>query len=579
MNEDAQGDHAPRRAFLTDLARLAAAGVIGGWTPLAHSARTQPASSAPPNFPPDIALYQQAFQNWSGEITIPDVWTAAPRSPAEVVEVANWAYANGYRIRPRGHLHNWSPLTLAADVAPAQVVLLDTTRALTAVSIDTSTQPARVTAQTGISLEALLAVLEPYGLGIVAVPAPGDITLGGALAIDAHGTAVPAGGEHPAPGQAYGSLSNLVQKLTAVVFDPGSQRYALRTFERGDPDCGPFLAHLGRAFVVEATLVVGPNQRLRCQSHINIAVSELFGAPDAAGRSMASFLDQAGRVEAIWYPFTIFPWLKVWSVSPNRPLLSRAVTQPYNYPFSDSIPPELANLIARIVIAGEGVLTPLFGQTQLAVTAAGLFATASADLWGWSRTVLQYVRPTTLRVTANGYAVLVRRADVQRAIHEFVQFYQGRVDACRARGAYPMNGPVEIRVTGLDQPADGGATVPPLSALKPRPDHPEWDTAVWFDILTLPGTPGANRFYREIEQWMLANYAGTYATVRPEWSKGWAYTDTGAWRDDAMLTTTIPNLYREGQPAAAGWDAARATLDRYDPGRIFASPLLDRLLP
>ncbi|RBL66030.1 FAD-linked oxidase, partial [Pseudomonas sp. MWU13-2625] len=118
-----------------------------------------------------------------------------------------------------------------------------------------------------------------------------------------------------------------------------------------------------------------------------------------------------------------------------------------------------------------------------------------------------------------------------------------------------------------------------LSALKPRPDRPEWDTAVWFDILTLPGTPAADRFYREVEQWMLANYTGSYATVRPEWSKGWAYTDTAAWQDDTMLTTTIPNLHRESQPASSNWDTARATLERYDPHRIFRSPLLDRLMP
>ena len=55
-----------------------------------------------------------------------------------------------------------------------------------------------------------------------------------------------------------------------------------------------------------------------------------------------------------------------------------------------------------------------------------------------------------------------------------------------------MNGPVEIRVTGLDVPERceiASATSPQLSALRPRPDQPDWDVAVWFDILTMPGTP------------------------------------------------------------------------------------------
>ncbi|MPV68722.1 cholesterol oxidase substrate-binding domain-containing protein [Burkholderia sp. BE17] len=582
MNHDFRDEPTPRRAFLADMAKLAAAGVVAGWTPIYQvAAHAASAGATPPGFPADIPLYKQAFQNWSGEIVVQDVWTAAPRSANDVVATVNWARANGYRVRPRGHMHNWSPLTLDPGAAPANVVLVDTTQSLTAVSVDTSARPARVTAQTGISLETLLAKLEDYGLGFVAVPAPGDITLGGALAIDAHGTAAPAVGETLQPGHTYGSLSNLVLTLTAVVFDPASRQYVLRTFQRSDPDMGAFLTHIGRAFVVEVTLMAGPNQRLRCQSRIDIPASELFSANAGQGRTIASFLDQAGRLEAIWFPFTTCPWLKVWAPTPSKPLLSRPVTQPYNYPFSDSIPQSLSDLVKRIIIGGEGALTPLFGQTQYAITTAGLALTLSADIWGWSRTVLQYIRPTTLRVTANGYAVLARRADVQRVVSEFVQFYQNRIDAYKARGEYPINGPVEIRITGLDKPADAGAgaAVPTLSALKPRPDHPEWDVAVWLDILTLPGTPAAERFYREIEQWMLSNYSGAYATVRPEWSKGWAYTDTAAWQDDTMLATTIPNLQSAGQPAASNWEAARATLGRYDPQRVFSSPLLDRLMP
>ena len=85
-------------------------------------------------------------------------------------------------------------------------------------------------------------------------------------------------------------------------------------------------------------------------------------------------------------------------------------------------------------------------------------------------------------------------------------------------------------MTGLDTPADvdiPSALSPQLSALRPRPDHPEWDVAVWFDVLTLPGTPLADEAYRAIEQWFFATFDGTTAMVRPEWSKGWAYTSTG----------------------------------------------------
>ena len=583
MSDSTREDSDPsRRAFLSNMAKLTAAGVVAGWTPIYQiAANAQSAPATPPNFPASIPLSQQAFQNWSGEIVVSNVWTAAPTSAADVVTVVNWASANGYRVRPRGHMHNWSPLTIDPSGTGAQIVLLDTTASLTAVTVDTTTSPARVTAQTGVSLESLLATLEQYNLGVTAAPAPGDITLGGALAINAHGTAVPATGESQLSGNTYGSLSNLVLSLTAVVYDAGQKQYVLRTFQRTDPDIGAFLTHVGRAFIVEATLEVGPNQRLRCQSFTNIPSTELFATAGSTGRTVESFLNQSGRMEAIWFPFTTTPWLKVWTPTPTQPSSSRTVTSPYNYPFSDSIPQSLSDLVSKIVIGGEQYLTPLFGQTQLAITTAGLALTGSGDIWGWSRTVLEYIRPTTLRVTANGYTVLTSRANVQRAINEFVQFYQNRISAYQALNEYPMNGPVEIRVTGLDQPSDAGAgaIVPTISALKPRPDHPEWDTAVWFDILTLPGTPLADQFYREIEQWMLSNYSGSYATVRPEWSKGWAYTNSAAWQDSTMLGTTIPNLYRDGQPATSNWDTAHNTLNQYDPQRIFSSPLLDQLLP
>lgn len=162
-------------------------------------------------------------------------------------------------------------------------------------------------AGTGVTLEALLTYLEEHGLGVTAAPAPGDLTLGGALAIDAHGTAVPARGEQRLPGHTYGSLSNLVLSLTAVVWDEGSGGYVLRTYHRDEADCAALLTHLGRSLVTEVVLRVGANVNLRCVSRTDIPAAELFAAPGADGRTLASYLDESGRVEAIWFAFTEFP--------------------------------------------------------------------------------------------------------------------------------------------------------------------------------------------------------------------------------------------------------------------------------
>jgi FAD/FMN-containing dehydrogenase len=271
----------------------------------------------------------------------------------------------------------------------------------------------------------------------------------------------------------------------------------------------------------------------------------------------------------------------VWSVQPTKPLLARHVHGPYNYVFADTVPVLVSDLADQIV-SGAGAVTPLFGQVLYNLTAAGLVATMSMDLWGWSKNLLLYVRPTTLRVTANGYAVLTRRSDIQRVVHEFTTYYAQLLVAYQACGLYPMNGPVEIRVTGLDQPAEvevPSAGPPALSAVRSRPDHPEWDVAVWLDLLTLPGTPSSNAFYREIEQWAFATYSGSYGAVRPEWSKGWGYTNDAAWADPTTLSTTVPDAYRAGQADGDDWDAALATLNALDPHRIFSNAFLDELLP
>ncbi|GAA5216070.1 cholesterol oxidase substrate-binding domain-containing protein [Streptomyces thinghirensis] len=107
------------------------------------------------------------------------------------------------------------------------------------------------------------------------------------------------------------------------------------------------------------------------------------------------------------------------------------------------------------------------------------------------------------------------------------------------------------------------------------PDRPEVDTAVWIDVLSLPTTPALHRFYRDIEQFLQA-MDGDRATVRVEWSKGWAYTDTAVWSDPDVLTRAVPAALRAG--GGPGWDEAVAILNRLDPHQVVSSPFLDALL-
>ncbi|MEU5395120.1 cholesterol oxidase substrate-binding domain-containing protein [Streptomyces tibetensis] len=527
-----------------------------------------------PDFPGDVALYRSAYRNWVGEITADGLWACAPDSPERLAAVVNWAWRHGWRVRARGASHGWSPLTVTEGTpSGAPVLLVDTTPHLTGLALDS---PTAVRAGTGVTMEALLTFLEGHGLGVTAAPAPGVLTLGGALAVDAHGTAVPARGERRRSGHTYGSLSNLVLSLTAVVWDSGAGAYVLRTFHREEADCAALLTHLGRSLVTEVVLRVGANTDLRCVSRTDVPAGELFAAPGSDdGRTFASYLDEAGRVEAIWFAFTEHPWLKVWSVSPTRPLTSRKVTRPYNYPFSDNIPGPVAELVGRMTSDAAWYLAPVLGAAQYEAAALGLVTTLSADLWGPSKNTLLYLKPSTLRVHADGYAVLTSRDRVQEVVSEFAAFYRERLTAYAARGSFPVNGSVEIRVTGLDDPGDvevSGARPPLLSALRPPEEHPEWDTAVWLNVLTLPGTPDAEAFLREIERFLLRTFDGGSALTRVEWSKGWAYTDDGVWSDEEVLGGVVPAAV-----GTAAWAEADGVLDRLDPHRVYGNAFLDRL--
>jgi hypothetical protein len=563
---------------------LAGAGVVGaaaalGWIPGERIPAAKASTSTPANFPSSVELYQQSFVNWAQQIDIPDVWYCAPSSAAQVVTVANWAYQNGYQLRAVGEGHNWSPLVMAPSESASNIVLVNLADSLTAISIDTSGSPVTVTAGAGATMNALLTALQDDGYGFTTVPAPGDITIGGVLAIDGHGSAIAATGETRVPGTTFGSLSNTVQSMTIVAWNGSA--YALQTFSRTDSAIAPFLTNLGRTIVTEVTLEVGANQNLQCQSLTSIPVSTLFAKPSAAGKdSYASLVAASGRVEAIWFPFTTNPWVKIWSRQPAQPSGTTAVTAPYSYTFANDISTAESDFISDIV-DGLTFVTPAFETLQESIVAIGLPASGTSNLWGPSMDTLLYVLPTTLRVTAGGWTILTAQSSIQQVVYDFYTQYNNLLNSFQDDLEWPMNGPLEIRVTGLDQTSEAGvsgAVAPLLSALTPRPDQPDWDVAVWIDMLTVPGTSNSLAFYEQMEQWLFSHYTGSYAAVRPEWSKGWAFSSAGAWTNTTILTTTIPDAINAGQ-AQDSFQVASAAFDTYDPHRIFVNSFLNTLLP
>src|SRR5580658_2377077 len=93
-----------RRTFLTASAGVVAASAVEWFPAFEIPAGAQSTIPVPPEFPMGIRLYQQAFENWSEEIILEKAWTCAPASAADVVRLANWAYAHTYEIRARGKM-------------------------------------------------------------------------------------------------------------------------------------------------------------------------------------------------------------------------------------------------------------------------------------------------------------------------------------------------------------------------------------------------------------------------------------------------------------------------------------------
>ena len=523
------------------------AGVLA-WTPVfrARPARRPPARRRPASA--SIPVYQQAYQNWAGMIVIDSVWTCAPASAGDVVTLANWARASGYRLRAKGMSHNWSPIVLPAGSTGAGYLLVDTTQQLTSVSV-ASGAPATVTAGAGVTMDTLTAALAAAGYGLCAMPAPGDITLGGLLAINAHGSAIPGTGETPLAGQSYGSLSNLIVSLTAVVWSSAQGQYTLRTFQRVRPghprvpgSPRPGVRHqrhpAGRGEPEPALPELGRCQRrgpVRPARHRRVQFLRQLRGRRGPDRGHLVPVHRHALAEGLV------------AGAQQAPAVGEG-HQPVQLRFTNSVT-TAENTFFGEVAAGDMSGTPAFEGIAMSLVDTGLVFDGVWDIWGQSQNVLLYVKPTTVRIVEAGFAVITSRASIQQVVSDFYTQYTSRLAHYQGLGQYPMNGPVEIRVTGLDHPADvrgerravADPVLGPAAAGPPRVGH-----RGLADMGTLPVTPGFSQFYTDMEAWIWSHYSGSYATVRPEWSKAWACTSAAPWTSSSILRQHGPGRGQRG---------------------------------
>ncbi|MGR7000852.1 hypothetical protein ACU686_26880 [Yinghuangia aomiensis] len=94
--------------------------------------------------------------------------TAVPATPQDVVTIANWARANGYRVRARGMSHNWSPVLQPKGSSVAKVVSSSTSPRTSPRSPSTPGTRPPSPPRPGATVDKLLTTLEASGRGLIA---------------------------------------------------------------------------------------------------------------------------------------------------------------------------------------------------------------------------------------------------------------------------------------------------------------------------------------------------------------------------------------------------------------------------
>jgi hypothetical protein len=589
MSSTTEGQSVPSSLLATDVYRdLIAKGqtaqaqqLVPQAAVLTGAAQNKVALGAPESWPASIPVVPKFYANWALSILAPAVWVATPGTEADCVTIANWAAQKGWTVRASGAHHSFSPLVVPNGAFLGKTLLIDTSL-LVGSSFQVVNGMPTATFGVGVTMDAATEFLEGQdngagpsaapGYGFLNYPAPGILTIGGVLAIGGHGT----GGFQDST-KLNGCMSNLILSFRAIVTDGTSSTYTVKTFNRSDPDADVMIEHVGRALITQVTLRVVPNYYLQVKNSYP-STSLLFGTGTGPG-SFQQLVQQYGRVEVIWYPFTDNPWVKCWEIQPTA--IQPQTTGPYNYPLANQIPLAASLAIAAGLFAFPN-LTPAFNKTGLFMSEA-IIAPTSVTLNGPSRDLLLYVQDTTLRVTAIGYAWQCNQNDIQPLMNAWYTQYSSMLTAwennTQGLNKYPMNAPTEIRCTTMDYQDDlpPGSLPPALSIC--RPADPSLDTIFWVQSLTIANTKDSYQFMSELEQWFIQNYGPDSAAknLRPEWSKGWAYTNAGPGTNTDVIQNVIPALFN--QPDSGTFARATQIFAKYDGARIYTDPLLDLLFP
>jgi len=529
----------------------------------------------PDSFPEGIEAEFRHVENWSRMLQVTDVLTARPRHEEQCLQIVRWAASTGWRVRPMGALHTWVPILLEdAD----RIVLIDQSAMTGLVAFTEEPVPA-VTLQAGTTLAEATAILESIDNG-GRWPAPGwgwpdypgipDVTVAGMCAIGAHGAGIRTRSDQE---DLFGTVSNLIVGFRAIVSEKDG--YVIRDFTRDDPDAAAFLVHLGHAYLLTLCMRAVPNCILsRRVEYPDWTESFAEPGPSLPTQSLQSLVEKHGRVQQLWFPFTQTPIVQHFSEEPGEPTVEDInVTAPLTVRLAPTLPVAFTTAFGS-TLKHMPWLTPLVERATLAEMR---HLSPPDHVWhGTSGNVLLYVQHDTLRVISLAYAILVKRDEVQAAVHALGHTFNDMLHRYAMSGLEPINSCLEIRVTDLDRADAVGIPDAAPVVLSPARALPgsELDRAIWFDLVTVPGSTGSNAFYVEFETWLWEHFS-TPGTLRAEWSKAWAFSPDGPWTNPQVIDRVLRSYDPDGTRTTA--NAVRDTWQRYDRAGVYGSPVMSRI--
>jgi FAD/FMN-containing dehydrogenase len=395
----------------------------------------------------------QQWKNWAGNLSV-SCNVVRPRSLDELCEVVRRVAASGGRLRAAGGSYSWAPLVLNKDT----IVRMDQFDRLLRIDEQTGT----VEVECGMRIGALTRTAAAHGMMVVSPTLFPEPTIGGAVAVGAHGTDF-----------ANGGIVDRILEMKIV-----DAEGTVRVVSLEDADIWAAKVALGTLGVIySVTLQLSP------QYHV---ATDLRVLP--VKRVLAEFADLQAScefLEMFWFPFQQNMWVYLMNLTgapcdPNGlwTRFKRAVDTRIQSVASQRVIPWLARHAPQ--------LTPVLNSLASRLAFREGFSVQTA-------TNAFHFQHTYAKCWEMEYAVPAAAAErIWRDGIELVEHYA-------ASALHPVNFALHGRFTGASS-----------AWMAPNYGRP----TCYIDVTTALGTPHWRDFFGELERkWV------TIPGARPHWGK------------------------------------------------------------